>query len=766
MICIFQSQRGPDLWREEPLRVVYDCTSRYVCISTPTYSCAWDAASGAFDSGVQATLQDDNAERFGPLGRRDSAHIASTSSLVPNATVCTPGLRCPILRCPGITDGLDGIAWQPSSWATSDVSPWSYGDLPLDGPLWRLPVMVFSPANLFAKFAGNQTPDGSPPSSTAGSKDVTPLIIDTTDSATIPWPVGDRASGLMARLAKLGLCLQHSPFAIGFLGVDNSPSFRWPCSNGRGVRSAPVSPRGLSGCRPLPTQRDVRHSHGPCAAEAAVALLELLAASCGGMSTASLLKEQALACRSCPRVGFALIARLLMQASSPQLLQRCALPALRQLVSEAPVSTLSDLVKSWLQALRSDARDPPSAVADGSLRHCTFGAAAALRDAAGLLLAVTAVVLRDAQPKLLDVLLPGPAVAVIAEVVCHRMFSRSDIGLQVICCEVFALGFPLWRRHLAGALPRRRGSTAPSSIAAAASAATSAAGAPKAASAAAATLAPAGGAPRPADGSATVGASAERQQQAFDHDLELLTTQVFALYQDPQLAVSCISLMMQVGAKDPLLLLHVMARAARRLDLGAAYASSALHVLVAFIHKFSAKVIPLLPKFTEAVLRCLEPSDPALRRQSLMAVTSALHQLVQTFPMVAFHQTSQRFGVGTSDGLVVVYDLRTATKWRILEGHTGAIAALSFSQDGNKVGSYSCRDSSIRVWQCASTGLLGGFLGSGSRCLQSHALPSIANTSPGTKISEAWRRVSLTWPDARLLRLVRESGEVVQIHPD
>merc|ERR1712194_275545 len=123
-------------------------------------------------------------------------------------------------------------------------------------------------------------------------------------------------------------------------------------------------------------------------------------------------------------------------------------------------------------------------------------------------------------------------------------------------------------------------------------------------------------------------------------------------------------------------LLQVMGKAARQLDMGAAYASSALFVLIAFIHRHASRVLPQLSRFTEVVLRCLEPSDPSLRRQSLLAVTSALHELVQTFPMVAFHQPSQKFAVGTGDGLVVVYDLRTATKWRILEGHTSAVAAL------------------------------------------------------------------------------------------
>lgn len=240
------------------------------------------------------------------------------------------------------------------------------------------------------------------------------------------------------------------------------------------------------------------------------------------------------------------------------------------------------------------------------------------------------------------------------------------------------------------------------------------------------------------------------------------------------MAPSCLALLMQIGAAEPAALLQVMGRAARRLDMGSAYASSALFVLVAFIRRFAAKVLPLLSRFTEAVLRCLEPSDPLLRRQSLLAVTSALHELVQTFPMVAFHQQSQKFAVGTGDGLVVVYDLRTATKWRILEGHTGAVAALAFSHDGNRLGSYSARDCSVRLWPCSPAGFLGGILGTSGRCLKSHVLPPLAPSTEQCGLDRSasvdgshgvgdWHAVSLTWTQQDILKLVRENGESLQM---
>ena len=78
------------------------------------------------------------------------------------------------------------------------------------------------------------------------------------------------------------------------------------------------------------------------------------------------------------------------------------------------------------------------------------------------------------------------------------------------------------------------------------------------------------------------------------------------------------------------------------------------------------------PVVVSAVLRPLDPSVPSLREGCLHASTSALRILVQRYAMMAFHQGTQRLAVGTVEGVVVLYDLRTATKWRILQGHERA----------------------------------------------------------------------------------------------
>jgi WD40 repeat protein len=65
--------------------------------------------------------------------------------------------------------------------------------------------------------------------------------------------------------------------------------------------------------------------------------------------------------------------------------------------------------------------------------------------------------------------------------------------------------------------------------------------------------------------------------------------------------------------------------------------------------------------------------------------------------MVSFHQNTQRFAIGTKDKLIIIYDLRTAAKWRILEGHEKPITSLDFDKTGKFIASYSNLDLSIRV---------------------------------------------------------------------
>jgi len=63
----------------------------------------------------------------------------------------------------------------------------------------------------------------------------------------------------------------------------------------------------------------------------------------------------------------------------------------------------------------------------------------------------------------------------------------------------------------------------------------------------------------------------------------------------------------------------------------------------------------------------LDPNVPNMRENMIQSVTLSLHDLVKKYPNIAFHGHSQRIAIGSIDGLILIYDLKTGTRWQILE---------------------------------------------------------------------------------------------------
>lgn len=127
--------------------------------------------------------------------------------------------------------------------------------------------------------------------------------------------------------------------------------------------------------------------------------------------------------------------------------------------------------------------------------------------------------------------------------------------------------------------------------------------------------------------------------------------------------------------------------------------------------------------------------------------------MVRRFPALAFHQQTQRLAVGTLDHVIIIYDLRTATKWRILEGHASAVSALAFSPSGDHLASYAAEEACVRAWS-TSAGFLGGILGLHGRCMKVVSLPP--SPQAGNTMA-AFQNCSMEWGSSeRAVVLVRE----------
>ena len=105
-----------------------------------------------------------------------------------------------------------------------------------------------------------------------------------------------------------------------------------------------------------------------------------------------------------------------------------------------------------------------------------------------------------------------------------------------------------------------------------------------------------------------------------------------------------------------------------------------------------------------------------MRDGLIQPVTSLFYDLVMTYPNIAFHGGSQRLGVGTLEGSIVIYDLKTATRWQVLEGHTRQVTAISFSSDGRLIASFSLEENCVKFWQTSTNffGSLAGAFGASS----------------------------------------------------
>ncbi|KAI9258287.1 hypothetical protein BY458DRAFT_440988 [Sporodiniella umbellata] len=123
-----------------------------------------------------------------------------------------------------------------------------------------------------------------------------------------------------------------------------------------------------------------------------------------------------------------------------------------------------------------------------------------------------------------------------------------------------------------------------------------------------------------------------------------------------------------------------------------------LKVVEVFVKKEPIVLYPYVHNVIEAIVKTLDPNVPHMREEMIHSATSILHSLVTTYPTIDFSTGTQKLAIGTSEGASVIYDLRTATRSVVLEGHTGPIAALAFSPDAKLIATCSLYDQSVRIW--------------------------------------------------------------------
>eukprot|EP01125_Pyxidicula_operculata_P017167 TRINITY_DN5990_c0_g1_i2.p1 TRINITY_DN5990_c0_g1~~TRINITY_DN5990_c0_g1_i2.p1 ORF type:complete len:1203 (+),score=204.53 TRINITY_DN5990_c0_g1_i2:24-3632(+) len=142
--------------------------------------------------------------------------------------------------------------------------------------------------------------------------------------------------------------------------------------------------------------------------------------------------------------------------------------------------------------------------------------------------------------------------------------------------------------------------------------------------------------------------------------------------------------------------------------------ANVLNSIGALVKRNPTSLLPALPLLAESVVNSLDPHVPYLRNACLKAATTLVHELVRKYPMIAFHQQSQRLAVGTKEGTILIYDLISATRWFVLEGHKSEVSAVAFENEGDYLVSYSITDAFVKVWKTSASFF--GILGSTPSC--------------------------------------------------
>ncbi|KAF8964335.1 hypothetical protein BDZ97DRAFT_1919029 [Flammula alnicola] len=125
---------------------------------------------------------------------------------------------------------------------------------------------------------------------------------------------------------------------------------------------------------------------------------------------------------------------------------------------------------------------------------------------------------------------------------------------------------------------------------------------------------------------------------------------------------------------------------------------SVLQVLAFLIRKRPYVLQPNLPRLMEAVVKSLDPNSTSDRDLVLDTATEIIGYVVKTLSYVY-----SRLAVGTNEGAVVMYDLKTAIRLYVLEGHKKPITALSFSPDGRRLVTISLKESVVLAWKVGSS---------------------------------------------------------------
>ena len=154
------------------------------------------------------------------------------------------------------------------------------------------------------------------------------------------------------------------------------------------------------------------------------------------------------------------------------------------------------------------------------------------------------------------------------------------------------------------------------------------------------------------------------------------------------------------------------------------YYSYLVEILWLIFKEKNHRLIQYLPTVTNQIMRLMSPANKELKYICMENSKKVLSSLIINYPMIAFHQNTQKLAVGSADGKIFIYEMITGNIWKNLEAHKTQISALIFDSSGNSIISYSSQEHLLKCWRIGLANFFGNLFS--MKEFKSKKLPEIS----------------------------------------
>ncbi|EGD83413.1 hypothetical protein PTSG_12116 [Salpingoeca rosetta] len=179
---------------------------------------------------------------------------------------------------------------------------------------------------------------------------------------------------------------------------------------------------------------------------------------------------------------------------------------------------------------------------------------------------------------------------------------------------------------------------------------------------------------------------------------------------DTTLSAACLHALSVVVTKSPRAFIHALTFFVERDD--ANYSEGMLALLRKLVLRHPSSLLDQLETIVDTVMRTLDPNKTARTKCAKLA-KRVLSDICRTYPMIArvpsTSSATARLAVGAQDGKLTIFDLKTATVWKVVQAHSAPISATAFDPTCKYLITFSLVEKHWRVWQLTNTlfGVLG-----------------------------------------------------------